>query len=147
MQEMEEMPVAFLGGEDPLEKVMVTHSSILAWRIPWTEEPGESQRTGHDWSNLAQAHKHRDPLLRGSSWTHGLVHMKSLRDRIWNNITEDRVLGGTFLSCRWYRQTEEKFKKEKLSGSLNHCPHFFPVSEYPYVEFIIVTNPFHQNKS
>ena len=48
MQEMEEMPVAFLGGEDPLEKFMVTHSSILAWRIPWTEEPGESQRTGHD---------------------------------------------------------------------------------------------------
>ena len=40
-------------GEDPLEKGMVTHSSILAWRIPWTEEPGRLQsmrlqRTGHD---------------------------------------------------------------------------------------------------
>ena len=32
--------VQFLGWEDPLEKGMVTHSSILAWRIPWTEEPG-----------------------------------------------------------------------------------------------------------
>ena len=37
---MQETWVRFLGGEDPLEKEMATHSSILAWRIPWTEEPG-----------------------------------------------------------------------------------------------------------
>ena len=42
-----------LGQEEPLEEVMATHSSILAWRIPWTEEPGGlqsmgSQRVGHD---------------------------------------------------------------------------------------------------
>ena len=42
-----------LGQEDPLEKEMATHSSILAWKIPWTEEPGRlqsvgSQRVGHD---------------------------------------------------------------------------------------------------
>ena len=42
-----------LGREHPLEKEMATHSSILAWRIPWTEEPGGlqstgSQRVGHD---------------------------------------------------------------------------------------------------
>ena len=42
-----------LDGEDPLEESMATHSSILAWRIPWTEEPGGlqsmvSQRVGHD---------------------------------------------------------------------------------------------------
>ena len=35
-----------LGWEDPLEEGMVTHSSILAWRIPWTEEPGGLQSTG-----------------------------------------------------------------------------------------------------
>ena len=45
--------VQSLGGEDPLEKLMVTHSSILAWRIPWTEELGRlqsmgSRRVGHD---------------------------------------------------------------------------------------------------
>ena len=45
--------VQSLGQEDPLEKEMVTHSSILAWRIPWTEEPGGlqpmgSQRVRHD---------------------------------------------------------------------------------------------------
>ena len=37
---MQETWVQFLGREDPLEKEMETHSSILAWRIPWTEEPG-----------------------------------------------------------------------------------------------------------
>ena len=37
---MQETQVRFLGQEDPLEKEMATHSSILAWRIPWTEEPG-----------------------------------------------------------------------------------------------------------
>ena len=50
---MRETGVRSLGWEDPLEKEMATHSSILAWRIPWMEEPGglqsmESQRVGHD---------------------------------------------------------------------------------------------------
>ena len=40
MQETQEMLVQSLGREDPLEKGVATHSSILAWRIPWTEEPG-----------------------------------------------------------------------------------------------------------
>ena len=49
----QEMRVQFLGGEDALEKEMATHSSVLAWRIPWTEKPGGlqsmvSQRVGHD---------------------------------------------------------------------------------------------------
>ena len=38
--------VPSLGGEDPLEKGMATHSSILAWKIPWTEEPGGLQSIG-----------------------------------------------------------------------------------------------------
>ena len=50
---MQETCVRSLGWEDPLEKEMTTHSSILAWKIPWTEEPGglqsmELQRIGHD---------------------------------------------------------------------------------------------------
>ena len=50
---MQETQVQSLGWEDPLEKGMATHSSILAWEIPWTEEPGGlqfmgSQRVGHD---------------------------------------------------------------------------------------------------
>ena len=43
---MRETQVQSLGQEDPLEKEMVTHSSILAWKIPWTEEPGRLQSTG-----------------------------------------------------------------------------------------------------
>ena len=56
LTEMQETPVQSLGQEDPLEKEMATHSNILAWRIPWTEEPGGlqsmgSQRVGHDLGN------------------------------------------------------------------------------------------------
>ena len=40
MQESQEMWVRSLDGEDPMEEGMATHSNILAWRIPWTEEPG-----------------------------------------------------------------------------------------------------------
>ena len=48
-----------LGQEDALEKGMATHSSVLAWRIPWTEGPGglqfmRSQRVGHDWNDLSR---------------------------------------------------------------------------------------------
>ena len=43
---MQETWVRSLGGEDPLEKEMATHSSILAWRIPWTGEPGGLQSMG-----------------------------------------------------------------------------------------------------
>ena len=46
MQEMLETWIPWLGQEDPLEKEMATHSSILAWEIPWTEEPGGLQLTG-----------------------------------------------------------------------------------------------------
>ena len=62
---MQETWVRFLGWEDPLEKGMATHSRILAWRIPWTEEPGRLQsikwqRVGHD-----RATKH--------ACTHGII--------------------------------------------------------------------------
>ena len=46
MQKLKETQVRSLGQEDPLEKCMATHSSILAWRIPWTEEPGGLQSMG-----------------------------------------------------------------------------------------------------
>jgi len=50
---MQHAPIRYLGGEDALKKEMATHSSILAWEIPWTEEPGRlqsmgSQRVGHN---------------------------------------------------------------------------------------------------
>ena len=64
---MRETRVQSLGREDPLEKEMATHSSTLAWRIPWREEPGRlqsmgSQRVGHDWATLLT-------LLTWDSWS------------------------------------------------------------------------------
>ena len=55
MQETQEIQFQALGQEYPLEEEMATHPSILAWKIPWTEEPGglqskRSQRSGHDWA-------------------------------------------------------------------------------------------------
>ena len=57
------MQVRSLGQEDPLEKEVATHSSILAWSIPWTEEPGGlqsmgSQRLKHDWSGHTHTKRH-----------------------------------------------------------------------------------------
>jgi len=59
MQETQETQIQFLGQKDSLEKEMAIHSTILAWKIPWTEEPGglqcmEPQRVRHD-----TAHTHR----------------------------------------------------------------------------------------
>ena len=61
---MQETWVWSLGWEDPLEKEMATHSSILAWKIPWTEEPGRLQSVGskrvrHDWMTLLSLFKVR----------------------------------------------------------------------------------------
>ena len=60
---VQEAQAWFLGWEDPLEEGMATNSSIIAWIIPWIEEPGKlqsmwSQTVGQDWSNLACAHAH-----------------------------------------------------------------------------------------
>ena len=59
---MQETQVQSLGWKDHLERGMATHSSMLTWRIPWTEEPGvvqsrESQRVGHDWVTNTICHR------------------------------------------------------------------------------------------
>ena len=61
LSRMCETQVQSLGWEDLLEKEMAIHSSILAWKIPWTEEPGTlqsmgSQRVGHDWATSLSFH-------------------------------------------------------------------------------------------
>ena len=68
MQEMQEMWVWSLNREEPLEEEMASHSSILAWKIPWTEEPGrqqfmELQRVGRD-GMTEHAHAHRSVTLQ-----------------------------------------------------------------------------------
>ena len=73
MQEIPETRVWSLGWEDPLEEGMAIHSSILAWRIPWTEEPGGLQsmglqKVGHDWSNLAHTRMNMYRINQILSW-------------------------------------------------------------------------------
>ena len=85
MQELQEMQVWSLDQEDLLEKGMATNSSILAWRISWTEKPGGLQsiglqRAGHSWSDsmhacipfYAYATKGVHAVLPHSLWLHGL---------------------------------------------------------------------------
>ena len=58
MQETQEIYVRFLSWEDSLEKAMATHSSVLAWRIPWTEEPGGLQSIGHKKLDMTEVTEH-----------------------------------------------------------------------------------------
>ena len=76
MQETEETQVESLGQEDPLEEGMATHSSILAWRIPRTGEPGGLQsmglqRVAQDWATNTHTHTHTH--TRTHARTHGLI--------------------------------------------------------------------------
>ena len=80
MQKTQEAGVPSLGWEDPLEKGMVTHSRIFAWRIPWTEEADGlrskgSQRVDQGWSDLARTHASTHiqatsnfPICRWGTW-------------------------------------------------------------------------------
>ena len=52
MQETQELQVLSLGQEDPLEEGMTTHSGILAWETPWTEEPGRLHQVAKSWIQL-----------------------------------------------------------------------------------------------
>ena len=65
------MWVYSLGQEDPLEEGMATHSRVLSWRIPWTEEPGGLHRVAQSWTRLKRLSRHRYTLEAVSS---GSVH-------------------------------------------------------------------------
>ena len=58
MQKKEEIRVRALGQEDPLEKSMANHSSILAWRFPWTEEPAGYSPEGHKELDMTKMTEH-----------------------------------------------------------------------------------------
>ena len=84
---MQETWARSLGREDSLEKEMATHSSVLAWRIPWMEKPSrllcmESQRVGHDWATSVSTFLWGkrwwgwwEWLLRGMNFPYGVVKM------------------------------------------------------------------------
>ena len=66
---MQETRVRSLSEEDPSEEEIATHSSILGWRIPWTEEPGELQSVGlQSWTRLSDGHCRCHSSARGGTW-------------------------------------------------------------------------------
>ena len=81
------------GQETPLEEAMATHSRILAWRIPWTEEPGSlcsmgSQRVRHDWSDSAQAQHSGETSVPPCFCSHCFITLHSFLSvyTIWNLV-------------------------------------------------------------
>ena len=87
---MKEMRVRSLGQEDPLEEEMATHSSILAWRIPWTEELGGLQSTGSKESDTTEPlHFHFQAVYP----MEGVGIKPSARPRIWGAETGRRARG------------------------------------------------------
>ena len=107
VQELQETLVWSLGWEDALEESMEAHSSILTWRISWTEEPGglvhRVTKSQHNWSNLA--HTHPNTIL--SHPTH-----KS-ENCAWADHTPNRLPHNVFKILPW-----------KLSQSFEHEPPF-----------------------
>ena len=89
VQEMQERQVWSLGQQDPLEEEMATHSSILAWKIPWLEEPGGLlsmglQKIGHDWApELAWAHA----CVHACSYTHTHILAEVYRNFCFSTST------------------------------------------------------------
>ena len=86
MQEMQETWVRFLGQEDPLEKEIATHSSVLAWESPWTEEPGELDPWGR---------KEPDMTEWLSMHTQGGLVPRSVPEALQ---TSSMILGGVWLT-------------------------------------------------
>ena len=89
---MQEMRVWCLGAEDPLEKEMATHSTLLAWEMPWTEEPGGLQsmglqREGHNWATKQEQQTFMKSMNHSLPWNpwnvfhHSLYWMKHIKHR------------------------------------------------------------------
>ena len=113
---MQETGVQSLGWEDPLEKEMAIHSSTIAWKIPWTEEPGRlqsmgSQRVGHDWAtSLSLPHCRRilyQLSHKGSprtlEWVSCHFPSGSSRPRNWTRVS---CIAGGF-STNWANRNTE----------------------------------------
>ena len=89
MQETQETQVQSLGWEDPLEEKMTTHSSILAWRIPWTEEPGGLQSMGSQSDTTERLRMHG--RLRKWKTVTGVNSRRAELVRIMNPLLEAMV--------------------------------------------------------
>ena len=88
---MQETRVQSLGWEDPLEKAMATHSSILVWKIPWTEESGRLQSMGMQIWHLQIGHNWATSLQGSAHFLLLLLHIWWLNPTLWAKGTESHV--------------------------------------------------------
>ena len=105
MQEMQEKQVWSLGQEDPLEAEMATHSSILAWRIPWTEEPSRLQpmrwqRVRHSWMTEEQKHTHNTETT-GHPSAHSRIYETVFRNTDVSSGSRNRTAYGAAQGSEW----------------------------------------------
>ena len=130
MQETQEMYVWSPSREDALGEKMTTHSRILAWRIPWAEDPGRlqsmgSQRVGHNWATNTQ---HKETLLP-------LIILNSMHKvRYGSSLPPSRRLPGcpTFSAC--YHTPRKHLmvrKKERIKGDVCHVCWFCLSNKMP----------------
>ena len=145
---MQETQVLSLGQEDPLEKEMATHSSILAWRIPWTEEPGGlqsvgSQKVGQDWATNTQYVTH-SPLF---CWVlifvlplHKYVFLTSLLSgSAWPESRNSCLSGPPELSCPGSLEALEAGDSPGHSCSTS-APGKSPLTKWPPASNTLSTN-------
>ena len=112
---MQETWVQFLGQEDPLEKGMAIHSCILAWRIPWTEEPGElqsiaSQGVEHNWATFTHTHTNTEFFLSLAFISHN-TSVQWNRCHMCASPKED-----------WEKQKSKSSAAAAAAKSLQSCP-------------------------
>ena len=86
---VQETWVRVLDWEDPLEKEMTTHSSILAWKIPWTEEPGRLQTVGLQELNTTYRLKHKDQARRTGCL---MLQGSKLPGEFWGRVFIGKIL-------------------------------------------------------
>ena len=99
---MQETWVRSLGREDPLKKEMATHSSILAWRIPWMEEPGGLQSMGSKESDTTERlHFHSFTFISSHRTGKGQFSVQSQRRAMPKNVQTTTQLYSFYIIARW----------------------------------------------
>ena len=107
---MQETGVWSLGQEDPLGKEMATHSNILAWRIPWTDEPNRLQsmgfqRVGHDWATNTHTYETRGTVRSTLCATSHLISRKNYKVRSLSPFLQIRKSNIRHIKCFAPRHT------------------------------------------
>ena len=106
VQELQGMQVQSLGQEDPLEREMATHSSILAWRNPWTKEPGRLQSMGSQESDTTeQLNKTHAPAMKEEVNSNATVGTSTFHFYQWTGHADRKSVRNTGLKYTLGRHT------------------------------------------